>query len=222
MTVRTQSSGAVKATFSPLRSAAGFSLFELVVFIISVAIIYAYAANRFGDFPGQAERANFLAITTQLNSAINVETMFGVGLGRISSPEMLEGANPMELMLEPPRNYLGAFENVDVSRLDRRTWYFDRGNDELVYLVNDARGVYLIRNGRREATDEIRFAIEADYTEYDTATGLPVKVVERDGREVPEDRRERRLNGIVMRPVIPFEWPAENQEAMIAEALDPA
>ena len=39
-------------------------MFELVVYIISVSIIYAYASNRFVAFPADAERANFIAILT--------------------------------------------------------------------------------------------------------------------------------------------------------------
>ncbi|MEX2470103.1 MAG: hypothetical protein WD396_10135 [Pseudohongiellaceae bacterium] len=205
----------------PMARMKGFSLFELVVFIISVAIIYAYAANRFSDFPGQAERANFLAVTTQLNSAISLELNFGVGLGRISSPEILEGANPMDLMLEPPRNYLGAFANVDVANLERRSWYFDRSQEELVYLVNDDRGVYLLRDGGRVPTNEIRFAMQAKYRQYDRATGLPLSIVERDGRQVPEQQRVRKLDGILLQPVTPFEWRAQDPEALLETAQNP-
>jgi type II secretory pathway pseudopilin PulG len=199
--------------------AAGFSLFELVVFIISVAIIYAYAANRFADFPGQAERANFLAITTQISSAVNLEMLYGVGVGRISSPQKLEGANPMDLLLEPPTNYIGAFDAVDTSRLDRRVWYFDRSRQELVYLVNDASGVALLVNGREVPTNEIRFRLEADYSLHDEETGLPVRVLESAGEEVPEESRVREFNGIVMRPVTPYKWGEVEYGVLLQEAV---
>ena len=114
-----------------LQKAGGFSLFELVVFIILVAIIYATAANRFADFPGQAERANFLAITTQLQTAINLEMMIGLGTGRIRTAERMDGVNPMDLMLQPPSNYIGVFDLIDRERIQRRVWYFDRSREEL-------------------------------------------------------------------------------------------
>lgn len=220
MMVRTYRSPAATAVPPKPGAAAGFSLFELVVFIIAVAIIYASAANRFSDFPGQAERANFQAITTQLGSALNLEMIYAVGLARISSPEVLTGANPMDLMLEPPRNYLGAFDDVDASSLERRSWYFDRRREELVYLVNDDRGVFLLQDDRRVPTDEIRFAIVADYGLYDSTSGLPLSVVERNGREVPEQQRERKLNGIVMRPVTPYEWEGQGAEELVGAALN--
>jgi len=198
--------------------AAGFSLFELVVFIISVAIIYAYAANRFSDFPGQAERANFLAVSTQIQSAVNLEMMFGVGVGRITSPQRLVGANPMELLLEPPSNYLGVFDAVDVSRLERRTWYFDRRRGELVYLADDPAGLILVENGREFPADEIRFSLVADYSMHERESGLPVRVLESAGETVPTEDQIRKFNGIVMRPVTPYLWGAPAEEEQMRDA----
>ncbi|NKB33370.1 MAG: hypothetical protein GKR91_09755 [Pseudomonadales bacterium] len=206
---------------SNIHKAAGFSLFELVVFIISVAIIYAYAANRFADFPGQAERANFLAISTQIQTAINLEMMLGVGLNRISSPDLMEGTNPMEYMLNPPANYIGAFDVVNTDRVERRVWYFDRRTGELVYLVNDSQGVYLIVNGIETPTNEIRFKIVAEYGDVDTASGLPVGVIENESTTVPEGNRERRFNGVIMRPVYPYIWgEIEDAEFMLQTLAD--
>ncbi len=200
-------------------TSAGFSLFELVVFIISVAILYAYAANRFAEFPGQAERANFLAITTQLQTAVNLEVNLARGLGRLSRPEMLAGANPMDLLLQPPSNYLGAFESIDTSSVGRRLWYFDRSRQELVYLVNDSTGVFYLLDGEEFPTAELRFRIVAEYEDFDAQTRLPVSVLENAGNEVSEENRETRLSGVLMRPVIPYRWGAVAPRALIDEAL---
>ncbi|MFN3162433.1 MAG: hypothetical protein ACE37N_02890 [Pseudohongiellaceae bacterium] len=197
----------------------GFSLFELVVFIIAVAIIYAYAANRFSDFPGQAERANFLAVTTQIQSAVNLEMMFGVGVGRISSPQRLEGANPMELLLEPPSNYLGAFDAVDQTRIERRSWYFDRRRGELVYLANDATGLRLVQNGREVPATEVRFKLMADYSMHEQGSGIPVRALESAGETVPTENQVQKFNGIVMRPVTPYVWAAPTEEELMREAV---
>ncbi|GAB5499200.1 MAG: hypothetical protein PsegKO_15110 [Pseudohongiellaceae bacterium] len=202
-----------------MTAGAGFSLFELVVFIISVAIIYAYAANRFSDFPGQAERANFQAVTMQIQSAVNLEMMFGVGVGRISSPLRMEGANPMELLLEPPSNYLGAFDAVDQSRLERRTWYFDQSRGELVYLANDPTGLVLVSNGREVPTNEVRFRLIADYSMHEKGSGLPVRALESAGETVPAENQVRKFNGIVMRPVTPYEWGSPDDQDLAAEAI---
>jgi len=195
----------------------GFSVFELVAFIILASIIYAGAVNRFAQFPGQAERANFLAISTQLKSAINVEMMYGVGVGRIQSPQRLVGANPMDLMLEPPSNYIGAFDQLNTSGLERRIWYFDRSTRELVYLVSDTTGVFLILNGQAVPTNEIRFRIHAVYSAHEVGSGLPVRALANAG--APVGAQEQGFDGIKLTPSIPYVWNQLNPDAMIEQAL---
>lgn len=174
-----------------------------------VAIIYALASNRFAEFPGQAERANFLAVTTQIQSAVNLEMIVGMGFGRISSAESLVGANPMELLLEPPSNYLGAFSGLDVSTVSRRAWYFDRDSSELVYLVNDNTDVFIVLSGLEVPADEIRFSLVADYSELDRDSGLPIAIVDQMAEQGQQHDTVIRFDGIVMRPVFPFRWGAE-------------
>ena len=196
----------------------GFSLFELVAFIISVAIIYAYAANRFAEFPGQAERASFIAVTTQLQTGINLELISAVTGGNTGAASRLEGINPMDLMLLPPSNYLGAFYGAPSSDLPRRSWYFDNSSSELVYLVNDSAGVYLSINGQRIPVDEIRFRVVPDYGEVDLVSGLDVKIASRLGGVAQQNRRTR-LNGVVLRPVTPFFWQELGAEQMVNAVL---
>ena len=37
-------------------------MFELIAYILIVSITFSFAFNRFEDFPGEAERANFLQV----------------------------------------------------------------------------------------------------------------------------------------------------------------
>lgn len=198
-------------------SAKGFSLFELVVFIISVAIIYAFAANRFADFPAQAERANFIAVTTQLQSSLNIELMTVLASGQRGMEEAFEGLNPMDLLLRPPANYLGEFYNVDSSSLDRRSWYFEESRDELVYLVNDVGGVFYEVDGIRAPTEEIRFKVRLGESITDSRTGLNLALAEQFG-EVPEDARQRRFSGVVLEPVLPFSWGEIGEDGQLLDA----
>jgi type II secretory pathway pseudopilin PulG len=196
----------------------GFSLFELVAFIISVAIIYAYAANRFAEFPAQAERASFIAVTAQLQTGINLELISVVTRGNTGSASLLEDINPMDLMLLPPGNYLGAFSGASVDGFPRRSWYFDNSSSELVYLVGDSTGVYLSINNQRIPVDEIRFSVASDYGEVDLESGLDVKIASRR-QEIPQGNRRRRLNGVVLRPVIPFFWQKLGNEQLLNEVI---
>lgn len=196
-------------TAQPFKSA-GFSIFELVAFIITSAIIYSYAANQFTAFPGEAERANFLAVSTQIQTGVNMELLYGLKAFSGAPVEQYEGANPMDLMLEPPSNYLGAFPAVNLAAMPRRSWYFDSARKELVYLVNDASQVYLIQNGASFQSNEIRFRITADYSEVDSRTGIPVDIGGRGGSS------KQRLNGIVFRPTVPFQWGSQGVADLLA------
>ena len=201
------------------KSSRGFSLFELVVFIISVAIIYAFAANRFTSFPAQAERANFIAITTQLQSSLNLELMTVLARGRGGMAGVFEGINPMDLLLQPPANYLGSFRSPDPSRMDRRSWYFDAGREELVYLINDMGGVFLDLNNVPIPTQEIRFKVRIANGEVDKRTGLDTTLAERAGN-VPRYARQSRVSGVLLQPIIPFIWgDFDESEGLIEPAI---
>lgn len=196
----------------------GFSLFELVAFIISVAIIYAYAANRFAEFPAQAERASFIAVTTQLQTGINLELISAVTRGNVGAASFLEDINPMDLMLLPPSNYLGAFSGAPAAGFPRRSWYFDNSSSELVYLVSDSTGVSLLINNRQVPVNEIRFSVTPDYGEVDLESGLDVKIAAKLG-EVSQKNRRSRLNGVVLKPVAPFQWQELGAELMVNEVI---
>ncbi|MFM1897480.1 MAG: hypothetical protein RLZZ385_2554 [Pseudomonadota bacterium] len=183
-----------------LQQCDGFSLFELVVFIICVAIIYASASNRFADFPGEAERANFLAVTAQIQAAVNLELMMGMVERNGRGMEEYQSANPMDFLLEAPSNYLGEFFTPNVASLPKRSWYFDQQTRELVYLINDAEDVYLVQNGVQVPTTEIRFHIELEYRGEGLAT------ISVTNAEQLAANRGRRLAGMVLRPVTPYVW----------------
>tara|TARA_R110002072_G_scaffold136124_2_gene278051 strand:- start:4890 stop:5525 length:636 start_codon:yes stop_codon:yes gene_type:complete len=164
----------------------GFSMFEMMVYILVASIMFAAAFNRYRDFPGEAERANFTAILAQLNAATNLQMMRMIAAQEWQSAGVLEGANPMDFMLTTPGNYVGAFAGVDESTLPRRIWYFDTTRRQLVYLANDASNLYLTGNGQRTPTASVRFAMTNVY-----AGGTP---------------GEGGWRGIVLAPVIPYEW----------------
>ncbi len=77
----------------------------------------------------------------------------------------------------------------------RRSWYFDEIRNELVYLVNDPTGVFLIQDGVAVPATEVRFSLMADYSVFDRITNLPVNIVERDGKEVAQANRVEKFKG---------------------------
>lgn len=195
------------ASYRTYSKQTGFSLFELVVFVLSVAIIYSYAAQRFSGYPGEAEKANFIAVRSQLQNSMTLHTFTAqLNGGRDALIATLEGGNPMSLMLRPPRNYLGEFERYTLSELPRRSWFYDTNTSELVYLIGTGEGVTLLEDGRGVPAQEIRLHIRAEYGFIEKSTGLPIEMVTGAGRNVEADAIERQFLGMVLTEVVPYRW----------------
>lgn len=179
---------------APQSRQAGLTLFGLVVSILLVSIISSYSFNRFQDYPGAAERANFLAVTSQIRAGVTLQMIEALTSGRRDALAQMEGRNPMELMQEVPRNYVGAFSAVDESTMPRRVWYFDRQAGELVYLANDSSNLYALRNGERVPTDWVRFKVTPVYGDGgwlgNTGSGEP--------------------SGLRLQAVTPYTWDSVN------------
>lgn len=138
----------------------GFSLFELVVYLLVSSILFATVINRYRDFPGEAERANFTAVLAQLKTGVNLQMMDMIASGNWQGrTEAMEGSNPMDLMLEPPGNYVGEFAMVDVRTMPRRVWYFDTGRGELVYLAENTQNLYAVGSDGTQPSEQVRFRI---------------------------------------------------------------
>ena len=194
-------------------SVAGFSLFELTVFIIVAAIIYSVAVNRFTGYPAAAERANFMAVLTQLQSGVNLEVMLGLSTGQVRNLREYHHSNPMDFMLKPPANYLGAFASMNNRDLERRHWYFDSQRGELVYLVENSDNVVMMENGQSYPGDELRFRLEVMYRDLNSQASYTLDELQNLRASVPEQGQdtetrpaETRISGALLQPVVPYEW----------------
>lgn len=205
----------------------GFSLFELVAFILVSAILYSVAVNRFSEYPAAAERANFQAVLTQIQTGVSLETMLGLLAGNARPMQDYMGLNPMDLLLKAPSNYLGAFDALDESSQPRRSWYFDKGSKELVYLINADENAYLVQNSVATPTREIRFGIVMTYQDpvslrTVTYAELQALKIERgEGSDAAEGEAQginARTSGVVLRPIIPYRW--EMSEEFAAEFIN--
>lgn len=168
------------------KSQQGFSLFELIVYMLVSSILFAAAFNRYQAYPAEAERANFTAILGQLKTGVNIKMITAVASGSISERNALAGSNPMDLMLQTPANYLGALDNPDESTLPRRIWYFNNQAGELVYLADRSDNLYSLGQQGRVPTSRISLHV-VDI--IDEAEGL-----------------RPRWQGVALEPVEPYEW----------------
>lgn len=202
---------------STARKSKGFSLFELIVYILLVSIVFSASMRRFNEFPGEAERANFLAISMQLKAAVSLQMMNAIAAGNWENLGPIENTNPMDLMLETPSNYAGAFNLVDEQTMPRRTWYFDSFNGQLVYLVNDNSNLFSTLGDGTSTISEIRYRIVQKYAgeEARSDEGLGIDAGTVTGLNDPSLRatsgnssgsRGRNWQGLVLEEVTPFNW----------------
>lgn len=195
----------------------GFSLFELIVYILLVSIVFSASMRRFGEFPGEAERANFLAIQTQIKAAVNLQMMNAIAGARWNELDSLVNSNPMNLMLETPSNYAGEFNLVDEQNMPRRTWYFDSYNGHLVYLANDSSHLFSAQGDGTSTLSSLRFRIAQRYAgdvqsqtaglgiDVGTVTGLNDPSL-RGGNDRESGSLGRKWQGLVLEEVTPYHW----------------
>lgn len=174
----------------------GFSLFELIVYMLIASIMFATAFNRYRAYPAEAERANFMAVLGQLKTGVNLRMIVAVTSGSVTARTALAGSNPMDFMLQTPGNYVGAFSTVDERQLPRRTWYFNSSLGELVYLADRADNLFALSPAGRTPTNRIRLHIVDIFDE--TSVGS-------------------RWQGVSLEAVEPYEWLSQPMELPVPE-----
>lgn len=117
----------------------GFTLFELLVVISIISTLFVFAAGRLMKLAVQAERAQVQQIVGTLKSALAMEIAAHVARDTIPELKKWIGANPMDLLADPPKTYLGVLDRPDPARIEGGHWYFDRRQEVLVYRVFNER-----------------------------------------------------------------------------------
>lgn len=116
----------------------GFTLLEMVVVVILIAVLMFIAIDRLIRLQAVAERVAMDQVLGGLRSALTLQLAQRIVKGRTGDLGTLAQANPMRWLVRPPLNYAGAFEHPDPARIAGGQWYFDRGSDRLVYRVAHA------------------------------------------------------------------------------------
>jgi prepilin-type N-terminal cleavage/methylation domain-containing protein len=170
-------------------TARGFSLLELVVVVIAVAILAGAALERLLPLIGRAQRAAFLQVRGELQSALLLEAAERITSGRAHTLPELAAGNPMALLLQPPANYVGVLPWADPAEVPRASWFFDAHDGHLGYRVG--------RHTRFEAVNG-----PPDLIELEVAFAFE----DRDGDGV-FDAAGDEFDGLRLEPVHDYKWP---------------
>ena len=163
----------------------GFTLFELILVIVLVAIFAGILLGRFLIYQEMAEKASMELTAGTIRSAINLQAAGLVSRGRASDITKLATVNPFKWLTEKQKNYAG--EYYDPKNVPPGSWYYDLRNKEVVYLVY--RGAHFAPN--RQGEKLVRFK---------------VAVVYNDALAGDTDLSRRDLGGIAFREVEPYVW----------------
>ncbi|MDB4470797.1 type II secretion system GspH family protein [Deltaproteobacteria bacterium] len=163
----------------------GFTYLELVVVIAIISILAVFALDRYRRLLVDVERTTVEQDLGIMRSAIGMQVASQFLSGNMDGLNGLVSSNPMDMLAEQPKNYLGPISNQEPNEIEPGHWYFDTDIRALVYLVRNSD--YFETELRGVA--RIRFKI---YPVYADKT--------RDGK------RTTFMAGLALRPIDPYRW----------------
>ncbi len=180
----------------------GFSLLELVIVIILVALLFTVAVNRLAPLRGDAEAAHVATVIGSLRSAIGMETAARVVREGVQGLAELEGINPMTLLQEMPEQYLGNLPAGRSNEIPAGSWYFDDADGLLVYRVRYPQ--YL--DGNPPPPVELQWRVQLQFDSLSESSAL--------------DSQQDRVRGIRLQPLHDERWTRRQAAEMLSDATD--
>lgn len=165
----------------------GFTLFELILAIIVVALAAGVLFGRVLFYQEMAEKTAMEQTVGGLRSALTIQLSGLMARGRMEEIPKLESVNPMVLLTRLPENYVGEYYGTP-SDVSAGNWYFDLKSRELVYLVRHGMHFQSAEKGGKT----MRYRISLVYNDWlQTAGGMQA------GKEP---------GGITLQEVQPYTW----------------
>jgi len=170
----------------------GFTLFELIVVIVLVAILSGMLLRRFTNYQEMAERVAMEQTAGAVRSALTIQLAGLIVRGKLEDAPRLESINPMNFLSEPQKNYIGEFFSVKPGDIPAGSWYYDLKNRQLVYAVqHDAHFTSSIKDEKA-----VRYKVSLVYNDNLFApAGTAVS------------RKE--IGGVALKAVYPYTWNLE-------------
>jgi hypothetical protein len=177
----------------------GFTLFELVVSICTVAILYMVAEQRLSELPASAERASFYGVLEQIKTGVNFKMVSTLAAGGSSDVLRWEGRNPIEFLLQAPTNYQGEVERVTQKSAQARAWYYESETGHLVYVVGGGSvdDVLVQAAGQSSKPGQIRFKLMNQYSSA-----------------ADQNKIESDWQGVILQEVVEYNWPKRQTQPL--------
>ena len=170
-------------------SKSGFTLFELLVVVVIVALLATMLLSRVMFYLEQAEKVAMEQTMGNLRSALHLQAAALVARDKVHDIPRLVGQNPMNWLAEKPSNYAGEYFSPQPGDVVFGNWYFDLKDRNLVYLVHNGTNLHVGAGSQKQ----LRFRVEL-VTSIKSAQG-PDKRADSDSVE-----------GVVLKSVVPYTW----------------
>jgi len=170
----------------------GFTLLELVLVVLIISIMGLIAIDRLLNYRIDAERAMIQTVIGNIRSGLGMEIAQRVARDRIGTIHNLEDTNPIELLAQPPNNYIGEIDHESQVNEDG-VWYFDTAASALVYRVRF--GDYF--KTRLSGPPRMRHRIKLVYTD--------------NNRNNRFDPGIEHVSGLDLVPLEDYEWEFPNE-----------
>jgi len=162
----------------------GLTMLELAVTILVISAVGLVALHYYYKLMVDIERTTMERDLSAMRSAIGLQIAAHYAGGRMVELESWTGGNPMELLVEPPENYRGVIEQVDLE-LKKGRWYFDKSRGILIYLARNR----LYFESELESPARAEFRLEALFLERQQGETI-----------------HRTVNGLELKTVHPYRW----------------
>ena len=177
----------MSANFGGLKRLAGnkgYTFLELLIVIAIISILIAVALDRYSKLLVDVERTSMEHDLGVMRSAIGLQMAEHFLTDNMDGLKLLVNSNPMDLLAEQPKNYVGAVSHRDTAEIEDGNWYYDSDINALIYLVINDR--YFISEIKPA---QARFKIYPVYSE------------KKQGRKIKTYQ-----SGLSLRSIEPYRW----------------
>jgi len=165
----------------------GFTLIELVIVIVIIAILMGLFMNRFLYYQEQAEKIAMEEVVGVIQSSLTMQYGQITTRGKSSDVTALVKDNPINLLQKKPSNYAGEFYEASLQSVPPGNWLFDLKTQELIYLPRN--------------TDNLRPGTDGKpWVRFHTVAALELSRLPSQQNAPPE------LTGLLFEAVEPYSW----------------
>ena len=115
----------------------GFTFLELVVVITIISALGVIALNYYYKLLVDVERTSMEHDLGVMRSAISLQFAGYYVAGDLAGLNKLVDSNPMDLLAEKPKNYLGVISHYKIEDIEKGSWFYDSREETLIYLVRN-------------------------------------------------------------------------------------